>query len=306
MRLPDFYVIGAQKAGSTYLLRCLRDHPQTEMPRKEVSFFEDPDYDPDRLSKVASLYGTAGRDQRCGLKRPNYLGLPEIPSRLVRHTPNAKLIAVLRDPVDRVISAYYHYVRAGFAPIRPINRGLTALLDGESDPRFPIAEQVLTFGLYHEHLTRYLESFADDQMLVLLYDDIRSDPDRIADQAYRFLGIDPEFRPEAMERRAMPGVYSMAKLRLSEPFRRIGVQYFHGRRRIRRRGGPVGRLGYCLHRAIQHPYTRFVLPEKRPDLTPTVRQRLTAYYRDDTTRLNRMLSDRIAHWMPLQPAADPS
>ena len=97
--LPDFVLIGGQKAGSTFVQEALRQHPAVFTPHGETPFFQDPDYTPNDLSPLERELQGARAGQRVGIKRPNYLGEPEVPPRLARDLPGVKLIAVLREPV---------------------------------------------------------------------------------------------------------------------------------------------------------------------------------------------------------------
>src|SRR5690606_17419350 len=110
---PEFFVIGAQKAGSTYLLQCLGEHPQIFMPPSEVAFFEDSLYSADRLGDFEKHFAPAKKGQVIGVKRPNLLGHPECPERLRRHMPDLKIVVTLRNPIERAVSGYFHYMKSG-------------------------------------------------------------------------------------------------------------------------------------------------------------------------------------------------
>ena len=118
--LPHFVVIGAQKSASTFLQRCLADHPEMWLPRGETTFFEDPTYEASRLSDLERMFSRR-RERVLGMKRPSYLSRPEVPGRIRRDLPNVKLIAVLREPISRAVSAYFHMVGGGYLPLLELN-----------------------------------------------------------------------------------------------------------------------------------------------------------------------------------------
>ena len=126
----DFAIVGAQKAGSTFLLKNLRDHPSVFMPNGEVPYFENPDfYGPNKLE---FYFNKKNKKNILGIKRPNYLNKKEVPSRLIENNPNIKIIIFLRNPVDRVISAYYHGMKMGLLPLLEINEGLKKILNEDN------------------------------------------------------------------------------------------------------------------------------------------------------------------------------
>lgn len=124
--LPNFIIIGAQKSASTFLQACLNDHPDIYMPYGETPFFESPDYERNNIRDLEKIF--VDRDEKCiGIKRPTYIGKPEVPERILAHLPNAKLIAVLRNPIDRAISAYFHNINYGFIPAIDVETGSKSL-----------------------------------------------------------------------------------------------------------------------------------------------------------------------------------
>jgi len=125
-----FAIIGAQKSATTFVQRCLQAHPNVFLPSGELAAFEDPDYASFDAEAFDEHFAAGRNVNAIGLKRPNYLHQADVPTRLYRHLPHAKLIVVLRDPIHRAISAYFHQVRHGFAPAKEINTGLLAILDG--------------------------------------------------------------------------------------------------------------------------------------------------------------------------------
>src|SRR5690348_3927297 len=108
---PNFLIIGAEKAGTTFLHQALRLHGDVFMPSDEIPFFEDPDYGaPGAWQEFSKLFEPGAGKRAIGLMRPNYLHKPECPARIHKHFPDAKLVVMLRDPVERAISAYNHNV----------------------------------------------------------------------------------------------------------------------------------------------------------------------------------------------------
>jgi len=153
--LPNFVIIGAQKFASTFLQICLNDHPDIYLPHGETSFFESPDYEESEIRKFERIFNK--RSEKClGIKRPNYIGKPEVPKRIASHLPNAKLIAVQRNPIDRAISAYYHNINYGFVLPIDVEIGMRKLISDASFAEiYKRSSKIIEFGYYYKYLSKY-------------------------------------------------------------------------------------------------------------------------------------------------------
>ena len=299
----DFLCIGGQKCASTYVHRAIAMHPACWMPKAELHLFEDPQYASYTPAALDAVLSACDRpDVLRGAKRPGWLGREECAPRLAKHFPDAKLIAVLRNPVDRAISAYYHFIKNGIHPPEPLRQGLGAILDGRE--RWPGHRRILTFGEYHRHLARFLEHFRRDRLLVLLYDDIRSEPERVVAEGYRFLGVDEAFRPPADIGRPQRGLYSMPRLRwraLRSPLV-FELDDEHSRSYPKRPGSAASALASRAVGAVDAHVLSRVFGEPPPDKDPEIVSRLRAYYADDVGRLSGLIGRDLSHW--LGPARD--
>ena len=202
--LPDFLVIGAQKAGTTALYAYLRWHPSIAGPFwKEVSFFDR------HWARGESWYRgnfpnvARARGKHVGEASPSYVFHPLAPQRVQEVVPEARLIVLVRNPVDRALSQYNHEVALGREPL-PFEEALDAeeeRLRGEqermaADPRYFSREwwshTYKSRGRYAEQLERWLAVFPREQLLVLPSDDLGSDPARAHAHVLEFLGASPQ------------------------------------------------------------------------------------------------------------------
>mgnify|MGYP006424640191 CR=1 FL=1 len=294
-RIVDFVVIGAQKAGSTFLLQCLEEHPEVFMVHWEVPFFQDPDYAADKVPQLEEMFRGQESKRARGLKRPNYLGDPAVPGRIARHYPDVKLIAVLRHPVERTVSAYFHYMQNGFLPVSPIETGLRRLLDQDTDSRFPNASQVIEFSRYGEHLERYLRHFSRDQMLIARFEEIRDSPLDLIRRSCEFIGVASDYQPERTERRPMASIYSIPRLRLLATVRPVISTFYHDRRRMRYRGWTGKQLSRIISRVDRSVLAR-LFPNRKPQLSQDLQDRLNDAFKDDTNHLRELLNDSLPGW----------
>lgn len=296
--LPDFFVIGAQKAGSTYLLRCLGDHPQIFMPPAEVAFFEDNLYAAERIGEFEKNFTDATPGQVIGVKRPNLLGHPECPARLQKHMPHLKIVAILRHPIERAVSGYFHYMKTGMLPIAPIEIGLRKILNGEYE-QYPRSAEVLEFGLYGKHLAHYAKFFPRENFHVMLLEDMKHEADSQLAGLYKFLKVAPDFRPESVNSRPMKAPYSITRLRLWDALDRHCRTWSADGKYFQRKRGPLASSLLALNTALDRLVWERLFPAKRPRLGPELQADLVSYYRDDAKCLESWLGRPLDCWADL-------
>jgi hypothetical protein len=267
--LPNFLVIGAPRSGTTWIERNLRAHPDVFMPSvKELHFF-DRDYERGLEHYERFFAGWAGQ-AAVGEATPSYLsgGGPDrdVARLIARHLPDVRLIASLRNPVDRLYSRYWNS-RAKFES----NADLSFEQKVSSKPEF------LREGLYADHLQLYLESFPKEQMLVLLYDDLESDKGRFMERIFEFLQIDPQRSPglEATRVNAAAGKGALGKSSFAWTASRFLIRI--GARRLADR----------VHAANSLPL---------PEMSQDTRRRLVEYYQPHNERLARLINRDLAAW----------
>lgn len=202
MALPTFVIGGARKAGTTALWAFLREHPQVWMsPIKEPHFLtRDPNNPapgiriigaPRALTNARGLEwyeGLFADGAECparGEASTSYLGAVDGPEMMDRYVPGLKVIFVLREPVDRAYSDYWHNQKKGHR-LPPFD----AILDDE-----PALRYLLYMSHYRDHLERYRSSVGDDRMHLVLFDDLRGDPAGTYSKICRFIGVEDGFMP---------------------------------------------------------------------------------------------------------------
>lgn len=204
---PEFIIAGAQKSGTTSLFWYLSKHPQLLPSRtKEVHFF-DGGNDPavDTYAKGPGWYRShfplrlgAARGRKPFEASPRYLFSPVAPARIARHIPRAKIIVLLRDPVERAISPYFHNVARGreLLPIADAIRAEEDRLRPSLEAGDSRSEAVVHFsykarGRYHEQLRRFMQFFPPENLLVIRAETFFSDTAPSLRGVLDFIGVDP-------------------------------------------------------------------------------------------------------------------
>jgi hypothetical protein len=298
--LPDFFVIGAPKAGTTALHAALTRHPQLFMsPVKEPKFFLCDGPPPDhggpgdahsyrewiwRPEQYERLFDHAPPGTRRGESTPFYLSDFAAHRRIHQAIPDARLIVILRDPVDRAYSNWAHLWADG---LETIGDFLTAC--GE-EPRRTEAGwapfwHYLDTGLYGRQLRHLYGLFPRDQVHVIRYLSLVEEPRATLDAVFRFLDVEEGLITEAPARNVggyvAPSLYSKV---LRTAFRHGADLGSHFPPQVWRKGSLP--LQWLLQRTPQH----------RPELQAADRAQLISYFDDDITIVEKETDWDLEAW----------
>jgi len=204
-RAPDFFLVGHPKCGTTALYEMLRRHPQVFMPDlKEPWFFADDllirapadSGLPETLEEYLSLFAAARPEQRIGEATPSYLRSRGAAARIAEVSPQARIVAILREPASFLHSFHLQSVQAHVESEKDLRRALAlepARRGGDAIPRDCARPEALMYSdhvRYVEQLRRLHAAFPSEQVLVLIYDDFRADNQATVRRVLRFLGVD--------------------------------------------------------------------------------------------------------------------
>jgi hypothetical protein len=188
-RAPDVIGIGAQRTGSSWMYACMYEHPQICMPRKEINFFSRERNWNRGFEWYEDIFAECPQTAVCGEFSTSYLPDPETPRRIHDRYPDVRLIVSLRDPAERAYSSYLNDILAGV--VSPKQGFADAL---SAHPEY------IEGSRYGRHLSSFLDRFARERILVSMFDDARREPLATVREIYRFLDVDPEFRPAMLDR----------------------------------------------------------------------------------------------------------
>ncbi len=205
-RLPDFFIVGHAKSGTTALYEMLRQQSQIYMPEiKEPWYFvpelrsasnRENDRHPRTLDGYLSLFAAATREQRAGEATPSYLWSREAARRIAELQPAARIIAILREPASFLRSLHMQFLQTNVETERDLGKAIaleSSRREGENIPSTSTRPQGLLYSdhvHYVEQLQRYHAVFAPEQILVLVYDDFRADNVATVRRVLRFLDVE--------------------------------------------------------------------------------------------------------------------
>jgi hypothetical protein len=280
---PNFLLVGAMKAGTTSIMRYLASHPDVYVPPgKEVHFFDREERWRRGIDWYYEQFDGAGTQRAIGEGSPGYMLFPDVAARMASVVPDARLIAILRDPVDRAHSHYLHARRRGTE-----RRPFAEIVDEElelSRPRtLPLAREALerhhyvVRGLYLEQLENLCAHYPRDSLHVLLVEDLEREPRRAFRELCRFLEIDDAVVPDIVGSKQNP-YFEPRSQRLWALLQRVRVW-----RRLPKRARAVG--ARLLRRSDQPPA-----------MDPHLRALLSDYFAAPNAALGQWLGRDLSHW----------
>lgn len=187
--LPNFVGIGAQKSGTTTLYKMLKAHPEIYLPEcKEVHYFDN------NYTKGISWYkkhfSNRGHSKIFGEITPHYLFHKEAANRIHREIPQTKIIMLLRDPVERTLSHYFHARQRNFEMLELQDALCAESRRMKSNKPFIIQRHsYISRSKYIEQIDRYENKFHKNQMMIIKSEEYFSNTDSIKELIYSFLGV---------------------------------------------------------------------------------------------------------------------
>lgn len=274
--LPNLIIIGARKCATTSLHYYLSLHPHIAMSReKELHFFVAERNWPKGIGWYKSNF--VGAAQIHGEASISYTMFPEfrgVPERMYSVVPGAKLIYIVRDPIERIISDYIHEV----AQEREHREIAEALVDMEASP-------YVCRSRYAMQLAQYLDFFPPRSILILTSEELYGHRRETMKEVFRFLGVDDTFTSRRFSRLRHPSSSKRRKTALGNQWARTPLM-----RAVER--WPFG-LRERVKAAVYFPFSR---PIPRPPLDERLREALVIHLRDDINQLRAYTGRAFEAW----------
>jgi hypothetical protein len=306
MTMPNFLLLGTMKSGTTSLYYQLKQHPQIYMsPVKAPDFFalEGRKWDfngPEgqaaanywtsqhkstNIKEYRELFQGVSDEIAIGEASPSYVYRPEAPSRIRHYIPEAKLVAILRNPVERAYSQYCYARLAGREPLT-----FAQALRAEEERiqnGYDWLYHYKNFGFYYTQLKRYHEMFERDQIRVYLYDDLKDEPIGVVQDIFRYLGVDDAFTPDISWRFNPGGIPKNATLH-----------------RVLKQPSKVKSVAKTLlpDRQARRAWERLLSLNltKAPPIPQEVRTELIEEFRQDILNLEDLLGRDLSGWLRME------
>jgi len=296
MSMPNFLIIGAAKAGTTSLYYYLQQHPQIFMSAlKEPKFFA-LDGSPlnfqgpsqhinhesvNNIEDYKALFADVRDEIAIGEASPLYLYCPEAPQRIQATLPDAKLIVILRDPVERAFSSFSHLLREGYETL-----SFEAALK-EEDKRIQERWAPLWYyidkGFYYQQLRRYYDLFNSQNIKIYLFEDLCKNPVALVQDVYDFLGVDKSFVPDLTKRNVsgVPKNKALQNLLSRDNPIKSALKIF---------------IPSSMRKSLYRELKTRNLGDK-PALSPEAKAQLRELYREDISNLQELIGIDLSSWL---------
>jgi Sulfotransferase family len=288
MTLPTFIVIGVAKGGTTSLYRYFDQHPDVFMyAEKGTNYFGYEDardwkwadegeppllrhFRVETFEEYEEAFAGSSGERAVGEVSPQYFRSPGAAARMHARLPDVQVIVSLRNPAERAFSGYLMRIRRG-EPVTSASEDLSA------------DSSHVREGFYYRRMKRYFDVFPREQIKVLLFDDFRRDPAQVMTELFSFIGVDPGFQPDTQPRHNPANV----------PRSRILNRFLYQPAVIRTAKAV---LPERLHGSAKR--VREVNLEEPPKMSPELRSRLLALYREDILSLEGLVQkDLSTTWL---------
>ena len=304
---PNFFIVGAPKCGTTSLHEYLQHHPDVYMPYYKEPHFFGSDLDGSRFrqfrgqpGKYLKLFRDVRGEQRIGESSPWYLVSQQAAQEIHSYDPDARIIIMLRNPVDMMYSMWSQFRYSGNEQIEVFEDALAAETQRRQGQRIRRAAHCIT-GLHYRHMThfsdqvqRYYNEFGRDQVMVIIFDDFRADTARVYSEALAFLGLDTSVEVNFGVRNPNKEVRLawLQKLIISSGF---SLMLLKDRLTFLATTSRLVPYAYRT-RAVEGVIAAYTRYERRSPLTAETRRKLAREARPEIDELSGLLDRDLSHW----------
>ncbi|MBF0226544.1 MAG: sulfotransferase [Desulfobacterales bacterium] len=301
MVMPNFLVIGAAKSGTSSFYNYLKAHPQIYMsPIKEPRFFDlegekinfkgpkDIElmnklrYNVNNIDDYMSLFNGVSSEKAIGEASPTYLYSPKSPAKIRNYIPSVKLIAILRNPIDRAYSNYMMMVRDKRETLSNFKEALSAEEERIKNNWGPLWHYK-NMGFYSIQLKRYLSVFDRSQIKIFLYEDFSSNPLNIMKETFQFLGVDDNFSPDVSKK------FNVSSNKNSN----ILVKFLYDKKFLRQIIKQI--LPLKLKQNLLTSLNQF----SKKNISKHLRKDLVLLYKNDIMELEKIIKRDLGKWMDI-------
>lgn len=286
--IPNFFIVGAPKAGTTSLYKYLSQHPEIFMSEiKETNYFSFDEiraqglfYNEENVKTIEqynNLFSSVTYELAVGEASVSYLFYEKVPQKIFEYNASARIIMVLRDPVERGFSHYLMDKRMGLVK-KPYEDIVRSAHHNKKDLLY--YQQYVELGFYYEQVKRYLRIFGPEQVKIFFFEELKYDISQVVIDIYEFLGVESSFQPNLSRK------YNSYK----KP-KNMLVKSLYQNRWLRKTIGKFA-PGAFKDKLQNSLFKR----ADKPVLSNSLRNILIETYKNDIIQLEKLLDVHLSHW----------
>lgn len=312
---PNFFMVGVVKGGTTSLHHYLAMHPEVYMsPVKETNYYSRKDIDTSKFAKAyahdvnVDLKGFLASDMKetihiahvteeedynnlfknvkneiaIGEASNSYILYKNAPKLIFEDYPHAKIIVMLRNPIERAFSQYVMNLRLGKTLVKDFIEEIEQDA-ATKNTGWGANHQYLYIGNYYEQVKRYLDIFPEEQLLICWYNEYKANSEKVVKSIYKFLGVDENFGVDTSEKLNTAGVPKFGKLNYL--INQFGIISWAKRNFPRSWRASFKKLMYTDDKG------------QIPEITSKEKAYLINYYKEDILKLQELLGKDLNHWL---------
>ena len=284
------------KAATTSLYTYLKQHPQVFMTHiKEPMFFNNLNREKKFIIKgkkskkittfdeYYSLFNTVGKEKAIGEASPAYLYNEQCAELIKKHLPNTKIIAIIRQPVERAFSNYLHTKRADREPIESFENAFNSEEERINKNWSPIYHYK-SKGFYYKQLKRYYDLFPKNQIKIILFKDIIAEPEKVLKEVFEFLGIDNTFKADISKKANVSGIpkgllgWAIMKMRKYNLIPNI-------------------EFSKILPEYLQKIILKTIYSKPKKNSKYLITKLTNKHYKEDIEKLEKLILKDLSHWL---------
>jgi hypothetical protein len=278
----DFFLVGAPKAGTTSIYSYFKKNPGIFVPQvKEPHYFSCPEVKNtyykvnfiDSKNEYESLFEGAKNTQKTGDFSTSYLYEQQAPYRIKETCPNANIIVMLRDPVERAISHYLMDVRDGYQ-----ERPLIECIRGQKEGVKLYYKEYVEKGMYYKQIKRFKSIFEEEKIGVWLFRELKKDTREVVREMFKFVGLKANYNIENFTRK------NQYKKINSETVKKVLNTRL------------AKNISSFIPSSIKKRAKRALISTDKPKLYEA-RYKLSEIYRDEVNKVQKLIKKDISHWL---------
>lgn len=292
---PNTFLIGVQKSATTSVYNWLSQHPEICAPTalKDFEYFTRKSYYTDD-QLLNNFYKEVYKKEKVVLQgNVHYIFFEESLKRIKAYCPDAKCILILRNPVERAISAYHYAVKFNYENL-PLEEGFKQEAERLKSEDIRVLSELTykSHGLYYKQIKKFYEIFDKDQLEIHLYEDVSNNPEKVTASIFKFLGVDDKFKPEFNTLNNTGEVKN--KMIQKVGFGDNPIRNFFVRKVLRLflNEEQWAKLRFY----IIHKNTRFKKNDYLNEINPIFYKKLKEFFMEDIENLEKLLDRDLSSW----------